>query len=102
LCRGLCHPPVADGEREPDQVRHPLVCQGHLPIAPRNDRGQHLHGPRCIAVLLQRKRVRGDQEVPVLQVGGILDGPGQAPAKVLPRRRALVLAPGDERGNPVY
>jgi len=36
---GLRHRPVARGQREPDQIRQPLVDQRHLPVAPRQHRG---------------------------------------------------------------
>ena len=39
LRRGLRHLPVARGQREPDQIRQPLVDQRHLPVAPRQHRG---------------------------------------------------------------
>jgi hypothetical protein len=38
---GLRHPLVASRAGEPYQVRQPLVDQGHLTLAPRQDPGQH-------------------------------------------------------------
>jgi hypothetical protein len=36
--------PKADRQREPDQIRQPLVDQRHLRGAPRQHRGQPQHG----------------------------------------------------------
>src|SRR5690242_13634234 len=47
--------------------------------------------------LIQCQRVRGEQEVPVLPVGEILDGQGQALAQVQVGQGTLILAPGDQR-----
>ena len=99
--RGPRDLPVAGGDRKPDQIRQPLVDQGHLAALPGHDRGQHLHGLTRLPALLQRHRVRGDQEVLVLPVGASPDGQGQARAELLISRRTLVPAPGDERGHAV-
>ena len=48
--------------------------QGHLAVAPGNERGQRLHSLACLAALLKRDRVRGHKEVLVLPVGDGLDG----------------------------
>ena len=81
----LRHLPVPGGERQPHEIRQPLVDQGHLTVAPGQDPGQHQHGLAGFPALLQGERVRGDQEILVLTVGDTLDGKGQARAKVLTR-----------------
>ncbi len=75
--------------------------QGHLAVVPGQNRGQHPHGLTCLAALLQRHGVRGDEEVPVLPVRKPKDGESQARAEMLIGRRTLVPAPGDERGHTV-
>jgi hypothetical protein len=51
--------------------------------------------------LLERQRVRRDQEVLILPVGEGLDRQGQALPELPGRRRALVAMPGDQRGHAV-
>ena len=57
--------------------------QGHLAGVPGQDRGQRLHGLACLAALLQRHRVRGDEEIPVLPVGDPQHGESHARAEML-------------------
>jgi hypothetical protein len=102
LRRGPRQLGVVRGDREPHQVGQPLMGQGHLPVVPGQDRGQHQPGLAEVAALLQRQRVRGGQEVPVLPVGDGLDGQRQPGAQLPADLRALVPAPGDERGHAVH
>ena len=99
LRRDLRHPPVVRSEREPDEIRQPLVDQGHLPVAPRQHPGEPQHGLLRLSALFERERVRRDQEVLVLPVRDRLDGQSQALAKLLVGHRALIPPAGDERGH---